>query len=342
MSEQLISIIYKKLENFYDPVSNKTLDRNNSNLNIICKDGHANITLNINPEEESKYNELSVNLNNTLKDIRGLLSVNIVFTAEKYPNTQKEEKKRFQIQAKNIIAIASGKGGVGKSTFAVNFAVALKKLNNKVGILDADIYGPSVPRMMDISEKPKANENKKLTPYDVRSRRPHFVLSLFDENIRIPLIFSGYNVSSKKISQQVQNLDIFPTIAEIIKLPKKNNMIDGRSLFGGFENKIVEQPAYLHTMPFEFMSPDDTVGIRTSEYKYFRQSRDSKKNVNLYDLQNDPQENHNIAKQYSDVVKEMEQILSKMTSHKLEKQEQPIDENVRKKIEEEYKKLGYL
>ena len=187
-----------------------------------------------------------------------------------------------------------------------------------------------------------ANENKKLTPYDVRSRRPHFVLSLFDENIRIPLIFSGYNVSSKKISQQVQNLDIFPTIAEIIKLPKKNNMIDGRSLFGGFENKIAEQPAYLHTMPFEFMSPDDTVGIRTSEYKYFRQSRDSKKNVNLYDLQNDPQENHNIAKQYSDVVKEMEQILSKMTSHKLEKQEQPIDENVRKKIEEEYKKLGYL
>ena len=193
-----------------------------------------------------------------------------------------------------------------------------------------------------ITEAKLANENKKLTPYDIRSKRPHFTLSLYDENIRVPLIFVGCNINSKKISQQVQNLDIFPTIAEIIKLPKKNNMIDGRSLFGGFENKIVAQPAYLHTMPFEFMSPDDAVGIRTSEYKYFRQSRDSKKNVNLYDLQNDPQENHNIAKQYSDVVKEMEQILSKMTSYKLEKQEQPIDENVRKKIEEEYKKLGYL
>ena len=140
----------------------------------------------------------------------------------------------------------------------------------------------------------------------------------------------------------MQNLDIFPTIAEIIKLPKKNNMIYGRSLFDTFENKITEQPAYLHTMPTKFISPDDTVGIRTSRYKYFRQSRDSKKNVNLYDLQNDPQENRNIAKQHSDIVKKMEQILSKMTSDKSEKQEQSVDEDLRKKIEEEYKKLGYL
>ena len=187
-----------------------------------------------------------------------------------------------------------------------------------------------------------ANENKKLTPYDVRSRRPHFILSLFDEHIRIPLIFSGYNVSPKKISQQVQNLDIFPTIAEIIKLPKKNNMIDGRSLFDAFENNITEKPAYLHTMPNKSISPNDAVGIRTSKYKYFRHSRDSKKNVNLYDLQNDPQENHNIVKQHSDIVKEMEQIISKMTNYGQEKQEPSVDEDIKKKIEEEYKKLGYL
>ena len=54
MSEQLIANIYENLKNFNDPISNKALNRNNSDLNIVCKDGHANITLTINPKEEIK------------------------------------------------------------------------------------------------------------------------------------------------------------------------------------------------------------------------------------------------------------------------------------------------
>ena len=108
---------------------------------------------------------------------------------------------------KFTIAVSSAKGGVGKSTFATNLALALKKIGCKVGILDADIYGPSVPKMLGIDEKPKS-DGQKLEPiikYELQCMSIGF---LTDQ--QTPMIWRGPMVTSaiKTFTQKVSWKDL--------------------------------------------------------------------------------------------------------------------------------------
>lgn len=90
---------------------------------------------------------------------------------------------------RNIIAVASGKGGVGKSTTAVNLALALRDLGARVGLLDADIYGPSVPIMLGLSGKPKSLDGKSMEPLEGHGLQANSIGFLIDEDA--PTIWRG-------------------------------------------------------------------------------------------------------------------------------------------------------
>jgi len=109
--------------------------------------------------------------------------------------TPKTPFKKNKINGvKKIIAISSGKGGVGKSTIAVNLAIALKNLNYNVGILDADIYGPSIPKMMGIFEKPKSEDGINLIPINKFNIQCMSIGFMVSEDT--PMIWRGPMVAS--------------------------------------------------------------------------------------------------------------------------------------------------
>src|ERR1043166_5269589 len=104
---------------------------------------------------------------------------------------------------KRIVAVASGKGGVGKSTVAVNLALALRQLGREVGLLDADVYGPSVPIMLGLSERPRADEEKRIEPIERHGLRA-ISMGLFVEQAK-PIIWRGPMIT-KLLVEFVRNV----------------------------------------------------------------------------------------------------------------------------------------
>src|SRR6266481_4100811 len=85
------------------------------------------------------------------------------------PPTPQPQAAKLPIEGvKNLVAIASGKGGVGKTTVAVNLALALKRLGASVGLLDADVYGPNVPIMLGTEEQPQALSERQILPVEAQ------------------------------------------------------------------------------------------------------------------------------------------------------------------------------
>ena len=239
-----------------------------------------------------------------------------------------------QVELENTLIVITGDHG----SFVKSFSMNGKSLIEADGLNQLRIskISNNLPEFLDPIKKKLffALENRKqkkkehiISELDLTANEKRNLLAgrftvnhtLFEDQIRIPLIFSGYNVrSGLEIDQQVRNIDISPTILDIIGISNELTT-DGISLKKFIDGEdIIESPAFLETNPLIIRKSDDVIGIRTSEFKYFRNKENQNKNVNLYNLKDDPYENNNLKDERKDVVLDMEkQIRDIIGDHKI-------------------------
>ena len=216
MAEVTESAIRKVLETVMDPASGASVPNSGLLGGIAIRGGHVAITLDVDPARGTALEPLRQACEQAVRAMPGVLSATAVMTAERaappptapgrgpgqaHGHSHGSATKttggggRIDVPGvKHIIAVASGKGGVGKSTTAVNLALGLAANGIATGLLDADIYGPSMPRMLGVTEKPESADGKMLKPIERHGLRTMSIGYIVNEDT--PMIWRGPMVSS--------------------------------------------------------------------------------------------------------------------------------------------------
>lgn len=189
----------------------------------VDRDGNVRAVLSCPPLTPEQAEIKMIEAEQILRAVNGVRDAKIIMTSEKLPEDTAPKKsktantEKIHIDAKQVIAVASGKGGVGKSTVAMNLAAGMARQGLRIGLLDADIYGPSVPRMTGlVGQKPTQTATGKIAPLRAHEMDIMSIGFMIDEES--PLIWRGPMVQSA-FTQLLQDVAWDGLDALIIDLP---------------------------------------------------------------------------------------------------------------------------
>lgn len=209
--------ILSKLNQLVDPKSGRGLVDARLVQGLVAARGRAGFMLEVAPADVPLYEAVRTEAESLLAALPGVERAQVVLTASAEPslapgNIRVRKGATLSPQAvsqnapsrptgamkpahvRHVLAVASGKGGVGKSTVSVNLACALARLGLKVGLLDADVYGPSIPRMLGLTDEPVVGAGGKLQPIEVFGIKAMSIGLMVDE--AAPMIWRGPMASS--------------------------------------------------------------------------------------------------------------------------------------------------
>ena len=194
---------------------------------IIVKDGNVGFSIEVDPNHAERMEPVRRACEDAVHALPGVLSVTVVLTAEREAQAAPAAPAAPAAQAKQdtraglpgidaVVAVASGKGGVGKSTVAINLALGMAVTGLKVGILDADIYGPSMPRMLGIGGRAVSGDGKKLEPMEAHGVKAMSMGFLVDEET--PMIWRGPMVQGA-LEQMLHEVNWGPLDVLVVDMP---------------------------------------------------------------------------------------------------------------------------
>jgi ATP-binding protein involved in chromosome partitioning len=155
--------VIEALRSVIDPELHKDIVTLGMAKNIQVRDGAVSLLVTLTTPACPLRETIEKDVRAAVAKVPGVSSVEVKFDAL-VPEAKRTQDKAPISGVKNLIAVASGKGGVGKTTVAVNLAIALKDMGAAVGLLDADVYGPNVPVMLGTNEQPKALDERTIIP----------------------------------------------------------------------------------------------------------------------------------------------------------------------------------